>query len=98
MVGLLGQRDELLKLIEASFDARPFVRGNEITIEGPDAAKVGQLINELVMLLEGGHVLDAVNVGRTIDMVKADELPSQLLNTEVFRPPPRRTVRPKTAG
>ena len=37
MVGLLGQRDELLRLIEASFDAKPFVRGNEITVEGPGA-------------------------------------------------------------
>ena len=62
MVGLLGQRDELLRLIEASFDAKPFVRGNEITVEGPDAARVGTLINELVLLLEQGHVLDPANV------------------------------------
>ncbi|MBV8234176.1 MAG: PhoH family protein [Acidimicrobiia bacterium] len=98
MVGLLGQRDELLRLIEASFDAKPFVRGNEITIEGPDAARVGTLINELVLLLEQGHVLDSVNVGRTIDMVKADERPSEVLTAEILRSARGRGVRPKTSG
>src|SRR5947209_8313191 len=98
MVGLLGQRDELLRLIEASFDAKPFVRGNEITVEGPDAARVGTLINELVLLLEQGHVLDSANVGRTIDMVKADERPSEVLTAEVLRAARGRSVRPKSSG
>ena len=35
MVGLLGQRDELLRLVEGAFGgARILVRGNEITVEG----------------------------------------------------------------
>src|SRR6266481_4991883 len=79
MVGLLGQRDALLRLIEQSFGADIHVRGNEITIEGEDAERVGRLFEELVMLLEQGHILDLANVGRTIDMVKADERPSEVL-------------------
>jgi phosphate starvation-inducible PhoH-like protein len=98
MVGLLGQRDELFRLIESSFDARPFVRGNEITVEGPDATRVGELINQLVLLLEEGHALDSANVGRAIDMVKADERPSEVLTAEVLRSARGRTVRPKTSG
>ena len=98
MVGLLGQRDELLRLIESSFDAKPFVRGNEITVEGPDATRVGELINQLVLLLEEGHALDSTNVGRAIDMVKADEKPSDVLTAEVLRSSRGRTVRPKTSG
>ena len=98
MVGLLGQRDELFRLIESSFDARPFVRGNEITVEGPDATRVGELINQLVLLLEDGHALDPTNVGRAIDMVKADERPSEVLTAEVLRSARGRTVRPKTSG
>jgi phosphate starvation-inducible PhoH-like protein len=98
MVGLLGHRDELLRLIEASFDAKPFVRGNEITVEGPDATRVGELINQLVLLLEEGHALDSTNVGRAIDMVKADEKPSDVLTAEVLRSARGRTVRPKTSG
>src|SRR5437763_8848259 len=99
MVGLLGQRDELLRLVEAAFGgARILVRGNEITVEGEDAERVGRLFEELVLLLEQGHGLDAVNVGRTIDMVKANERPSEVLNAEVLRSARGRTVRPKTAG
>ena len=98
MVGLLGQRDELFRLIESSFDAKPFVRGNEITVEGPDATRVGELINQLVLLLEEGHALDSANVGRAIDMVKADERPSEVLTAEVLRSARGRTVRPKTSG
>src|SRR5207247_11112348 len=58
MVALLGQRDELLKLVESAFDSQILVRGNEITISGPDgeAEKVGQLFEELLELLARGHV------------------------------------------
>lgn len=99
MVGLLGQRDELLRLVEGAFGgARILVRGNEITVEGQDAERVGRLFEELVLLLEQGHGLDRANVGRTIDMVKADQRPSEVLTTEVLRSGRGRTVRPKTAG
>ena len=99
MVGLLGQRDELLRLIEDAFDgSRIVVRGNEITIDGEDAERVGRLFDELVMLLEQGQRLDAGDVGRTITMVKDDVSPAEVLTTELLRSARGRTVRPKTAG
>ncbi len=99
MVGLLGQRDELLRLVEESFGGTTIhARGNEISIEGGEAERVGQLFEELLVLLEQGHLLDLVNVARTIDMVKADERPSEVLTAEVLRSARGRTVRPKTAG
>jgi len=100
MVELLGQRDELLRLIETAFaDAHILVRGNEITISGDDADRAGRLFEELVTLLAQGQRLDAADVSRTIDMVKADERPSQVLSAEVLRSSGRgRTVRPKTSG
>src|SRR5207248_5618713 len=50
MVALLGQRDELLKLVESAFDAQILVRGNEITISGSEkeAETVGRLFEELL--------------------------------------------------
>ena len=99
MGGLLGQRDELLRIIEAAFaDAEIHVRGNEISIAGAEAERVGKLFEELVVLLELGQTLDQVNVGRTIEMVKADERPTEVLTTEVLRAAKGRTVRPKTSG
>ena len=101
MVGLLGQRDELLRLVEAAFPStRIFVRGNEISIEGdgPEAERVGRLFSELVSLLEQGHALDLTNVGRTIEMVKAGERPSEILTADILRSSRGRMVRPKTSG
>ncbi|MCU1428091.1 MAG: phosphate starvation-inducible protein PhoH, predicted ATPase [Actinomycetia bacterium] len=98
MVGLLGQRDELLRLVEAAFPVQIHVRGNEITITGDEreADRVGRLFEELVVLLEQGHEIDRENLGRSIDMLKADQRPTQVLTTEVVRG--RKSVRPKTAG
>jgi phosphate starvation-inducible PhoH-like protein len=99
MVGLVGQRDELLRLIESAFDdVQVIVRGNEITITGDEADRVGKLFEELVVLLQQGHRLDPANVNRTIDMVKADERPSEVLTAEVLKSARGRTVRPKSSG
>jgi phosphate starvation-inducible protein PhoH and related proteins len=99
MVGLLGQHDELLRLVEAGFPGTEIhVRGNEISVTGAEAEVVGRLFEELVLLLERGQLLDSSNVGRTIDMVKAHEKPSEVLTAEVLRGAKGRTVRPKTSG
>ncbi|MET0276610.1 MAG: PhoH family protein, partial [Acidimicrobiia bacterium] len=98
MVGLLGQRDELLHLVQDAFPVDIHVRGNEITIRGAeaDAERVGRLFEEMVALADGGHVLDTESVGRSIDMLKRDERPTDVMRTEVLRG--RKAVRPKTAG
>ncbi len=72
MVALLGQRDAFLKLIEGAFASDVLVRGNEITITGPEAEteKVGRLFEELLVLLEKGHDLTPASVGQTIDIIK----------------------------
>jgi phosphate starvation-inducible protein PhoH and related proteins len=99
MVGLLGHRDELLRLVESAFPATDVhVRGNEITISGVGAEVVARLFEELVLLLQSGHALEPVSVQRTIDMVMADERPSEVLTAEVLRSRKGRSVRPKTSG
>ena len=50
----------------------------------------------MVALLESGHALDREGVGRSIDMLKADQRPTEVLTTEVLRG--RKSVHPKTAG
>ena len=99
MVELLGHRDQMLRLVEDAFhDAAILVRGNEITISGDDADRVGRLFDELVVLLGRGQKLDAADVSRTIEMVKADEKPSEVMSAEVLRSARGRSVRPKTSG
>ena len=101
MTGLLGQRDELLRLVEGAFpDVEIHVRGNEILIEGAagEADRVGQLFEEMVILLQQGERLEPVSVTRTIEMVKADERPSEVLTAEVLRAAKGRSIRPKSSG
>jgi phosphate starvation-inducible protein PhoH and related proteins len=99
MADLLGHRDELLRVVESAFEnVEIHVRGNEIAIAGAEADRVGRLFTELVLLLEQGQHLEPASVVRTIEMVQADERPSEVLTSEVLRASRGRSVRPKSSG
>jgi phosphate starvation-inducible PhoH-like protein len=100
MVALLGQRDELLKLVEDAFASQIVVRGNEITITGDEteAEKVALLFEELLTILAQGQTLTRDDVGKTIDMIRRDEArPSQVLG-DVVLTTRGRALAPKTVG
>ena len=64
MTALLGPRDELLHQIEGSFgNSDIHVRGNEVTIDGPDAELVGKVFEELVVLVQQGQSIKLVTRG-----------------------------------
>jgi phosphate starvation-inducible PhoH-like protein len=99
MAGLLGHRDELLRLVEeANPGARISVRGNEISIGGEGAEHIGHLFEEMITVLEAGQALDPAQVRRTIDMMHDNVRPSDVLTSELLRSSRGRAVRPKTAG
>ncbi len=99
MSGLLGARDEHLRVIERSFPKSKIrVQGNQISVTGPDAATVLRLFDELVLVLESGQSLDTTKIARTIDMVADDLRPSEVLRHEVVRGAKGKTIRPSTAG
>jgi phosphate starvation-inducible PhoH-like protein len=99
MPRLVGPLNENLRLVEGTFaKARVVARGNEFSIEGEDAAIVARVVDELRLLLERGQTVDPQVVARTIDMVQADERPSEVLSAEVLRSARGRSVRPKTSG
>jgi phosphate starvation-inducible PhoH-like protein len=99
MVPLLGERDELLRLVEAAFpDAAIHVRGNEIAIDGRGADEVASILEEMVLLVQRGQRLEPEVVRRTIEMVHENERPSEVLTSEVLRSGRGRSVKPKTSG
>jgi phosphate starvation-inducible protein PhoH and related proteins len=99
MAGLLGPRDAYLRVIEHAYPQSSIrVQGNQISVTGPDAAKVLRLFDELVLVLESGQALDSIKVERTIDMVDDDLRPSEVLRHEVVRSAKGKPVRPSTAG
>ena len=102
MVRLLGARDELLKLIESAFETHIFVRGNEIVLSGEaqETERVSKLFEELIGLLEQGHVLTTDSVGRSIDIVKTDNAtrPTEVLCDTVLVTHTGKPSRPNTVG
>ncbi len=99
MAAPLGPHDELLRIVEQAFpDTSIHVRGNEISLEGVDAAEVARVFEELVTISRLGHQLEPIGVARAIDMVRAHERPSEVLTSEVLRAARGRSVRPKSAG
>src|SRR5436305_6549248 len=74
MVGLLGARDEFLRVVEAAFPGTSIhVRGNEITVTGEPAevALVERLVDELVVVLRTGQPLTAEAIDRSVGMLSS---------------------------
>jgi phosphate starvation-inducible PhoH-like protein len=101
IVDLVGHRDELLRLIEGEFASDILVRGNEITITGPDedAEQVATVFEELLALLRKGHVLTSESVTRAAQMVKKEDgpRPSEVMGDTIVVTHGR-PIRPKTPG
>ncbi|MEY2774977.1 MAG: hypothetical protein RL218_202 [Actinomycetota bacterium] len=99
MSSILGERDQNLRVIEDEFPSTSIlVRGNEVTLEGSDAALVGKLFEELTTLVQGGQNLDTSTLSRAIGMVRADQSPSVVLTQDIVRMSGGKTVRAKTSG
>ncbi|MHB8449686.1 MAG: PhoH family protein, partial [Mycobacteriales bacterium] len=99
MVRLLGSRDSLLRAVERAVRSDIHVRGNEITISGPDAPVTAQVFEELLQLLTRGEVLSADSVTRAAAMVAGGEpeRPADVLSLSILSGRGR-TIRPKTVN
>ena len=99
MSDLVGERDALLRRVEGAFPGSAIhVRGNQITIDGDHASTVRRVFDEVVALLQQGLAVDERTLDRAIDMVRADERPSEVLTTEILRSASGKPVRPRSAG
>ncbi|MEE6272543.1 PhoH family protein [Georgenia wangjunii] len=102
MVSLLGQRDEVLRAIEAGFPAVDIhVRGNVIAFAGRagEVALAERLVDELSQVARSGQPLTADAVQRAIGMLTAvtNERPADVLTLNILSSRGR-TIRPKTLG
>ncbi len=96
---LVGENDAHLRQVQDAFPkSRIHMRGNELSVDGADAALVTRLFEELVLLIEQGQRLDHGTLDQTINMVRANQSPSEVLTHDVLRTARGSLVRPKTAG
>lgn len=99
MSDLVGERDHLLRKVEAAFpDTVIHVRGNRISVDGPGTELVAKVFSELLLLLEKGLPVDEQILDRAVDMVRVDESPSEILTTQVMRTARGKPVRPRSLG
>ncbi len=99
MVSLLGSRDELLRVVEASFPADIHVRGNQVTVTGraEEVALVERLFDQLVTVVRTGQGLTPDAVERSAQMIRDDAStsPADVLTQNVVSHRGR-TIRAKT--
>ncbi len=100
MVSLLGVGDEVLRAIEDTLpDVDVAVRGNQISIKGPQAEVelAHQLFAELLVVLRSGHPVTPDAIERSVALLRADVdvTPSQLLTAGILSNRGR-SIRPKT--
>ncbi len=100
MTDLLGQGDDLLRLIEDQFESNISVRGNQITIVGQpgESQAVSSLFTEMISLIEQGERLTRDNVERSIDMLREGECSPSALHSDLILSHKGKAIRPKTAG
>lgn len=101
MVRLLGPQDRLLTTIEHEHpDVEVLVRGNEITLTGPEkpVGAARTLIEELLQLIREGHELDDVEVRSSARIVEEGKRsPSDVFGQAILSSRGK-SIRPKTAG
>lgn len=98
MVSVIGTRDELVKVIERAFpDVVLMVRGNEISLDGPESSVklIEQLISEMLVVLRTGQGLTADSVERSITMLRSDVRPADVLTANILSNRGK-TIRAKT--
>jgi phosphate starvation-inducible protein PhoH and related proteins len=99
MVSLLGSGDELLTVIERAVDADFHVRGNEITVTGPEpeVRVASRLFDELTQLVASGANLSADSIEHSVSMLRrrTGARPAEVLNLDILSSRGR-TIRPKT--
>ncbi|MFP7760642.1 PhoH family protein [Marisediminicola sp. LYQ134] len=102
MVRLLGPQDRLLKTVEQQHPGvEVLVRGNEITLSGPPDAVAAavRLVDELIVMVRGGHDLGEPEVETSARMLRDDasSSPAEVLSQAILTSRGK-SIRPKTLG
>nr|NLI50067.1 PhoH family protein [Propionibacterium sp.] len=98
MVGVLGPRDEFLRILERDLDADIHVRGNEVTLTGDPhgVARAADVLTELVTIVRTGQGLTSDAVERVVRMTGVEDEPASTVLTQNILSNRGRTIRPKT--
>ncbi|MCJ7666519.1 MAG: PhoH family protein [Actinobacteria bacterium] len=98
---LLGDRDELIKLIERKYNVEVFVLGNDMEISGKtgNVKEVARLIKDLTLQVNLGQVINKEKVSDSINIMenKSELQPHQIFSESIVVNSGKR-IKPRTAG
>ena len=96
---LAGSEDEVLRRIEDRIGCEVHLRGNVLTLDGPEGEvdEAASMLDELVGLIERGHDLVPDTVGQVAGAIEEDESAAEMLEDTVWRHRATR-VAPKTVN
>jgi phosphate starvation-inducible PhoH-like protein len=84
---LAGADDSVLRDLEGRLGCDVFLRGNVLTLDGPDAdvGDAAAMVDELVGLIERGHEVDPGTVATVSGALAADEAPAEIIEELIWR-------------
>ncbi len=84
---LAGPGDAIMRTLEGHLDAKLFLRGNVLTLDGePDAVQTAEaVVRELADLVRQGHDIAPGTIAAITDALDHHESPSQILEDVVWR-------------
>jgi phosphate starvation-inducible PhoH-like protein len=98
---ILGDRDELIKLIERKYNVEAFVLGNDIEITGKtkNVKEVAKLIRELTLQVNLGQDINKEKVSDSINIMenKSDLKPHQIFSESIMVNSGKK-IKPRTEG
>lgn len=99
LASFVGTNDELLRIIEDSFQAKLTLRGNRIAMEGNEVelASLATLFTDMVHSMRLGERPQANDLRRSIALLKTGELAPAPLKSDVILSHRGHAIRPKTA-
>ena len=84
---LAGSEDQVLRALDAHLDCDVFLRGNVLTLDGPEeAVEAGAtVVGELSDLIQAGHSIAEGTISAVTDALEKHESPARVLEDIVWR-------------
>jgi phosphate starvation-inducible protein PhoH and related proteins len=84
---LAGSQDAVLRALEGHIDCDVFLRGNVLTLDGPEDAvdAAATVVSELSELVAGGHEIAPGTISAVTDALDRHESPARVLEDVVWR-------------
>ncbi len=100
LAAFVGANDELIRLIQDSFQAKIVLRGNRISLEGNEVelSSLVTLFTDIVQSLRLGERPTLGELKRSISLLKTGELAPAPLKSDVILSHKGHAIRPKTAN